>query len=77
VAARENGHQGLASGGGDALEVEVALASGAGAGDSRGSSPELKWRRQELTGETGKLEVDDKDPVVKVQKFRELTVKLE
>jgi hypothetical protein len=30
VAARENGHQDLASGGGDALEVEVALASGAG-----------------------------------------------
>jgi hypothetical protein len=30
VAARENGHQGLASGGGDALEVEVALVSGVG-----------------------------------------------
>jgi hypothetical protein len=77
VAARKNGHQGLASGGGDALEVEVALASGAGAGGGRGSSPELKRRWQELTGKTGKLEVDDEDPVVNVQKFRELTVKLE
>jgi hypothetical protein len=57
--------------------VEVALASGAGVGGGQGSSPELKRRRQELTGETGKLEVDDEDPVVKVQKFRELTVKLE
>jgi hypothetical protein len=28
VAAPKNGHQGLASGGGDALEVEVARASG-------------------------------------------------
>jgi hypothetical protein len=76
VAARENGHQGLASGGGDALEVEVALASGVGADGGRGSSPELKRRWQELTGETEKLEVDDEDPVVNVQKFRELTVKL-
>jgi hypothetical protein len=49
MAARENSHQGLASGGGNALEVEVARASGAGAGGSRGSSPELKRRRQ-LTG---------------------------
>jgi hypothetical protein len=77
MAARENGHQGLASGRGDALEVEVALASGTGAGGGRGSSPKLKRRWQELTGETEKLEVDDEDPVVNVQKFRELTVKLE
>jgi hypothetical protein len=48
-----------------------------GAGDGRGSSPELKRRWQELTGETGELEVDDEDPVVNVQKFRELTVMLE
>jgi hypothetical protein len=49
VPAREKGHQGLASGGGDALEVEVALAGGAGAGGDRGRSLELK-RRQQLTG---------------------------
>jgi hypothetical protein len=41
VAARENGHQGLASGRAGVLEVEVALVSGAGAGGSRGRSPEL------------------------------------
>jgi hypothetical protein len=41
VAARENGHQGLASGGAGALEVEVALASGAGAGGGRSRSLEL------------------------------------
>jgi hypothetical protein len=28
-------------------------------------------------GETGELEVDDEDPVVNVQKFRELTVMFE
>jgi hypothetical protein len=80
VAARENGHQGQASGGAGALEVEVALVSSAGAGGGRGSSPELSggvsssWAEQSRAEQ---LEVDDEDPVAIVQKFRGLTVKLE
>jgi hypothetical protein len=56
-----NGHQGLTSGGGDALEVEVALVSGAGVGGGRGSSPELSGSGSSSRGKTGKLEVDDED----------------
>jgi hypothetical protein len=67
VSAREKGHQGLASGGGDALEVEVALASGAGVGGGRGSSPELK-RRQQLTGRAEQAGGGRQDPVANTEK---------
>jgi hypothetical protein len=55
-----NGHQGLANGGGDALEVEVALASGAGASGGRGSSPELSSGDRSSRAEQSKLEVEDR-----------------
>jgi hypothetical protein len=55
----------------------VALASGAGAGGGRGSSPELGCGDRSSRAEQSKLEVDDGDPVAIVQKFRGLTVKLE
>jgi hypothetical protein len=73
----ENGHQGLTSGGGDALEVEVALASGAGVGGGRGSSPELSGGGSSSRGKTGKLEVDDEDVVANTKKPRDSTVKPE
>jgi hypothetical protein len=59
------------------LEVEVALASGAGGRWRLGSSPELSGGDRSSRAEQSKLEVDSGDPVAIVQKFRGLTVKLE
>jgi hypothetical protein len=75
-----NGHQGRTSGGGDALEVEVALASGAGAGGSWGGSPELSGGGSSSRAEQSRaeqLEVDDENLVANTEKPRDSTAKPE
>jgi hypothetical protein len=56
--------------------VEVALASGAGAGGGWGSSG-VKRRWQQRSGRAEQLEVDDEDLVANTEKPRDSTIKPE